>query len=351
MSLSVNIQEAANLIATCGTNVTCLVRGVPGIGKSSILSILSEQMPDYMPCYIDMSTVDLGDLALPVIDRDNMVTNFAPNARFGLARNQKRPVLIMLDELTKASKPVMNMCLPLLLERRIGDVKLPEGSIVFATGNLASDGVGDALQGHAANRLTVVDMRPPSVDEWLQWAMSNDIAPEVLAFVKQYPQCLDAYTDSTADNYFIFNPLKGQTAAFCSPRSLAKASHLIKSRGVLGAALLPALAGTVGEAAARDMEALTMLADQVPSWDAIIKNPDSCRLPDGVGAAFLVAFLCAGRVKADTIDAVMQYVSRWESFEAKALFLSSVASNRDKVSFAVMNRAFTREAAAAGKFF
>ena len=351
MTLSVNIKEAATLISTCGTNVTCLIRGVPGIGKSSILSILSEQMPDYLPCYIDMSTVDLGDLAMPVIDRDSMVTNFAPNARFGLARNQKRPVIIMLDELTKASKPVMNMCLPLMLERRIGDVQLPEGSIVFATGNLASDGVGDALAAHAANRLTVVDMRPPSVDEWVNWGMSNDIAPEVLAFVKQYPQCLEVYTDTDAANPYIFNPLRGQTAAFCSPRSLAKASHLIKARSVLGDAILPALIGTVGEAAARDLEAMTALADQVPSYDAIVKNPDACRLPDGVGAYFLVSFMLAGRVKQDTMDAVMTYVSRFESFEAKALFLSSIASNSEKVRFACMNRAFTKEAAAAGKFF
>lgn len=351
MTLSVNIQQAANLIATCGTNITCLIRGVPGIGKSSILSILSEQMPDYLPCYIDMSTVDLGDLALPVIDRDNMVTNFAPNARFGLARNQRRPVIIMLDELTKASKPVMNMCLPLMLERRIGDVQLPEGSIVFATGNLVSDGVGDALAAHAANRLTVVDMRPPSVDEWINWGMTNGIAPEVLAFVKQYPQCLEVYTDTDSDNRFIFNPLKGQTKAFCSPRSLAKASHLIKCRAVLGDALLPALIGTVGEAAARDLEAMTALADQVPSWEAITKSPDTCRLPDGVGAYFLVSFLCAGRVKPETMDAVMTYVERWESFEAKALFLSTVASNRNKVTFAVMNRAFTKSCAAIGKFF
>ena len=349
--MQVNLNQAANVIATLGRNVTFMLKGQPGIGKSSILKMLASQLPEYHIAYIDVTTLDLGDVAMPVIDRDLMVTNYAPNARFGLARTQHKPVLLMLDELTKATKPILNMLLPIILERRLGDVPLPEGSIVFATGNLETDGVGDNLPGHAHNRMTVLDIGNPDADAWINWAMSNDIAPEVLAFAKQYPQVFERYDQTDANNPYIYHPLKGQTKAFCSPRSLEKASHIIKTREAIGDALLPCLIGTVGEAAARDMEALTMLADQVPSWDAIIKNPDSCRLPDGVGASFLVAFLCAGRVKADTMDAVMQYVERWQCMEAVALFLSSVASNRDKVSMACMNRAFTRMAAQYGKLF
>lgn len=349
--MQVTLNQAATVIATVGRNVTFMLKGQPGIGKSSILKMLAAQLPDYHVAYVDVTNLDLGDVAMPVIDRELMVTNYAPNARFGLARTQHKPVLLMLDELTKATKPILNMLLPIILERRLGDVALPEGSIVFATGNLESDGVGDNLPGHAHNRMTVLDIANPDADSWLQWAMSNDIAPEVMAFAKQYPQVFERYDQISGDNYYVYNPLKGQTKAFCSPRSLEKASHIIKTRAIIGDALLPALIGTVGEAAARDLEAMTALADQVPSFDAIIKNPDACRLPDGVGAYFLVSFMLAGRVKQDTMDAVMTYVSRFESFEAKALFLSSVAGNSEKVRFACMNRAFTKEAAAAGKFF
>jgi len=349
--MQVTLNQAATLIANCGTNITFMLKGQPGIGKSSILHSLAAQLPDYHVAYIDVTNLDLGDVAMPVIDRDIMVTNYAPNARFGLARNQHKPVLLMLDELTKATKPILNMLLPIILERRLGDVALPEGSIVFATGNLESDGVGDTLPGHAYNRMTVLDVGNPDADSWLNWAMSNDIAPEVCAFAKQYPQVFDRYDLTSGENFYIYNPLRGQTKAVCTPRSLAKASWLIKSRAVLGDALLPALVGTIGEAAARDMEAMVTLADQVPSFDAITKAPDTCRLPQGVGSYFLVAFMLAGRVKQDTMDAVMTYVSRFESFEAKALFLSSVAGNADKVRFAVLNRSFTKEAAAAGKFF
>lgn len=352
MNLSINFNAAVTLIETVGHTNTVLLQGAPGTGKSSILSTLAARMPDYLPCYIDVTNLDLGDIAMPVVDRDAMVTHYAPNARFGIARGQTRPVLLMLDELGKASKPVLNMLLPLILERRLGDVQLPTGSVVFATTNLATDGVGDNIPAHAYNRMTVLDYANPTCDEWLAWAATADISPEVQAFAKQYPQVFDRYDQLDGDkNPYIFDPLHGQTKAYCSPRSLAKASNLIASRDVLGAALLPALAGTVGEAAARDMEALVNLSDTLPTLDAILASPDKAKLPSGVGGYFILAFMLAGRVKADTLDAVLEYVDRWDSFEASTLFITQLASNPKKVSWCCANRAFTKRAAALGKFF
>lgn len=352
-NLTINLAQATTLIETCGSTNTFMLRGAPGVGKSSILKELARRLPDYLPCYIDCTQLDLSDLAMPVVDRERMVTQFAPNARFGVGAGCTQPVLIMLDELTKAGKSVLNMLLPVILERRLGDINLPVGSIVFATGNLDSDGVGDALYGHISNRMSVIRVANPTADEWLQWAEVNDVAPEVRAFAKQFPNAFDCYADleDGDTNPYIFNPRKGQTKAFCSPRSLEKASHLIKHRDRLGDALLPALAGTIGESAARDMEALLHLADQIPSFEAVTKAPSTTKIPDGVGAYFLMAFQLSGRVKEDTLDAVMQYVNRWDNFEAVTLFVTSLATNKSKVGMACRNREFTKKASELGKFF
>lgn len=352
-NLTITLAQAATTIEACGPDTTVLLQGQPGIGKSDLLKTLSRRMPDYHVAYIDVANLDLGDLAMPVVDKDRMVTTYAPNARFGVAVGQGKPVLLMLDELGKASRPVMNMLLPVILERRIGDRMLPPGSVVFGTTNLATDGVGDSVPAHAYNRMTVMRVANPSADEWLAWASANDIAPEIMAFAKQYPQVFDCYADmdKTDKNPYVFDPRTGNIKAFCSPRSLAKASNLVKRREVLGGALLPSLAGTVGEAAARDMEALVHLADQIPTYDAVVKSPEKAKLPEGAGASFLMSFMLAGRVQADTLDAVMTYVGRWDNFEATALFLSTLASNPAKVSMACKNREFTKRAAEYGKFF
>ena len=182
--------------------------------------------------------------------------------------------------------------------------------------------------------MTLLDYANPSADQWLAWAADNNIAPEVMAFAKQYPTAFDRYDQTDDENFYIFNPLKGQTRAFCSPRSLEKASHLIASRATLGDALLPALIGTVGESTARDMEAMVHLSDTIPSFEAVCKDPAKAKLPTNAAGYFLMAFMLSGRVKPDTLDAVVEYVNRWDSFEALTLFVHALASSKTKVGWA-----------------
>jgi hypothetical protein len=353
--MNVTLSQASNLIRTIGTTNTVLLRGQPGIGKSYILHTLRESYPNHFMSYIDAANLDLGDIAMPVVDKEELITEYAPNARFGVGRNQTKPVVMMIDELGKASRPVMNMLLPVILERRIGDLMLPEGSIIFATTNLDTDGVGDNIPAHAYNRMTVCTVANPTSDEWLQWASNNGVCPEVMAFAKQTPEIFDCYVDleKGVKNPYIFNPMAGVVRGFCSPRSLAKASNIIAQRAALGSAVLPALAGTIGEPAARQMEALINLADQLPLFEQIVKAPSTTKVPKGAGALFLLAFMLAGRVTAETMDSVMEYGERIskESFEAHSLLIMTLASNKSKVNMACGNRNFTTAASKLGKFF
>lgn len=351
--LQLNFAQSVNALVAVGSDVTLALRGQPGMGKSAILSEVARQLPDHIPAYIDCANLDLGDIAMPVVDRESMVTHYAPNARFQLRANSTQPVIIMLDELTKAPRPVFNMLLPLILERRLGDVPLPPGSVVFATGNLDTDGVGDALQAHAANRMTVVDYRNPTAEEWIQWGADNDVHPSALLFVHENPQVFQRYDtlDNAKENPYIFNPLTGNVRAFVSARSLHKASHLIHQRAALGEALLPLLAGTIGEPAARMMEAAIALEDRVPRRDVILANPDTAPLPTDISAHYLLAMRCAAQASQKTMEAFVTYVERWKHMEAKTLFATMIAGNKNKVVWALKTPNFRNLAAECGKFF
>ena len=351
----ITLKQAATLIEAGGTTNTVMLRGQPGIGKSSILRTLADRMPDYLPCYIDAASLELGDLAMPVIDKEGMVTNFAPSARFGLAREQDRPLLIMLDELGKVNKPVLNMLLPVMLERRLGDRQLPVGSIVFGTTNLDTDGVGDNLPAHALNRMTEVVVDNPTPEAWLEWAAANDIEPAVQAFARDYPQAFAMYcdTDIYDTNPYIFDPRKGQTKQFVSPRSLAKASTWVAQRDIIGDALIPALTGTVGATAARDIEAFISLQDQMPSFARITTDPLGTPVPthEAPTAGFIMANMLAGRITNETADAIGAYVSRWTNFEALQIFLVSVSWNSRRCAAAFKSRQLTELMAKNGKYF
>jgi hypothetical protein len=355
---SLTLNQFADAIATVGSEVTIIGQGEPGIGKSSVLKMLASRFPEHEIAYIDCTLLDLSDFALPYTTEENAmrVTRFAPNARFKL--HTGKPVIIMLDEIGKAIKSVKNVLLTLMLEQRIGEDKLPAGSVVFGTTNLSSDGVGDVLEAHARNRVCFTTVKKPAAgfnadgsvdsDSWGTWALNNDIAPEVIAWVRQYPHALESYTDpSQRENPYIFNPVKMQHA-FVTPRSLEKASHIAKRRSVLGDAVtISMLSGTIGESAARDMQAFFTVVDKLPTWESIIADPLNARVPsdsDAVAKCILV-FSALSRVDKSTFDKWMDYAPRLD-MEWQALFAKSIVKSTTKVSMAVSNEKFKKWAIA-----
>lgn len=337
---SVSLREFAHGIGTVGGDVTIIGQGEPGIGKSAMLKVLHNVYPDYEIAYIDCTLLDLGDFALPYTEvaGDFKVTKFAPNARFKM--HMGKPVIVMLDEIGKAMKAVKNVLLTLMLEQRIGDAYLPKGSIVFGTTNLLSDGVGDMLEAHATNRICKVTVRKPDADEWIEWALNNDIAPEVIAWVKQFPHALMSYTDaSQKENPYIFNPTKAGGGAFVTPRSLEKASHIAKKRASLGDALtISLLSGTIGESASRDMQAFFTVVDKLPTWEAVVANPAIAKMPEDTVAKCIMVFSAIARVNKDTLSKWLTYSKRMD-MEWQALFATSVMKS-DKQGFVVMNSDF-----------
>ena len=354
---SLSLNEFANAIATVGDKVTIIGQGEPGIGKSAMLKTVAARFPDYEVAYIDCTLLDLGDFALPYTELASgdagaaglKVTKFAPNARFKFQSN--KPVIVMLDEIGKAMKAVKNVLLTLMLEKRIGDVQLPEGSIVFGTTNLSTDGVGDSLEAHARNRVCFVTVRKPHAgfngdgsvdsDSWGAWALDNNIAPEIIAWVKQFPQALESYTDpAQKENAYIFNPTRAGQTAFVTPRSLEKASHIAKKRPLLGEAVtISALAGTIGESAARDMQAFFTVVDKLPTWEAIMQSPETAKVPEDAVAKCILVFSAITRVEKDTLGKWLKYAERLDK-ELQALFARSVVKSSSKQSMAVSNKDF-----------
>ncbi len=339
---TVSLKEFAQAIGTVGKEVTIIGQGEPGIGKSAMLKVVGAMYPEHELAYIDATLLDLGDFALPYTEQhgDMKITRFAPNNRFKL--HQDKPVIVMLDEIGKAMKSVKNVLLTLMLEHRIGDHYLPAGSIVFGTTNLASDGVGDYLEVHARNRVCFITVRKPEADEWIEWAVSNDVAPEIISWVKQFPHALASYTDeSQKENPYIFNPLKAGQSAFVTPRSLEKASNIAKQRSVLGEALtISLLAGTIGESAARDMQAFFTVADKLPSWNDILKSPAKVKLPADTIARCILVFSAVTQVTKDTLTPCMEFVKRLD-LEWQALFVNGMIRS-SKQSFALGNDDFRK---------
>ena len=338
----ITLKQAASLIKT-NPETRFLLQGEPGIGKSSLLEQVAGDL-GYEYAYIDVPNMDLGDTAMPVMDHETRTTRYYPNARFKL--HEGKPLVIMLDEFTKGADPVKNMLHPMLEKAnpRLGDIPLPKDgprqTIVFLTGNLTTDGVGDSLKAHSRNRIVPVTISKPTAEEWIEWGINKGIEAEVLAWVNQYPHALASYTDAAqGDNPYIYNPKKSQQA-FVSPRSLETASNIVRTRKLNDAdSVIAALTGAVGEAAARDMQAYIEFADQLPTWESTVKDPKNTKLPSSPGACAIVVFGAISRVTKDTINPFMEYLQRFDP-EWQAVFAINIARTPSKQSVAFSAKAF-----------
>lgn len=342
---ALGINECADLIGTVGADTAVLVQGHMGSGKSSILQVLARRHPTHTPIYFDCTTKDLGDLMLPRLkdlDGADYVT-FATNEELGL-HLQDQPCILMLDELGK-NKGIMNGMLRLLQERKMGKYKLHSKTLLFATTNLGAEGVGDLIPPHGRNRVMIVEMRKATAMEWVEWGINNGVEPIVLGWVRENPHCMQDFREvkDPEENPLIFHPRAVGRTSFVTPRSLHKASELLKHRGSLPPNVVTAgLIGLIGTRAALDMQAFIALADKLPTLRSIKETPETAAVPANPSAMCMVVYRALAAIERDWIDAWMTYLDRCPA-EAQGMFANGVrAKGYSKQGMVMTNKKFTQ---------
>lgn len=351
---ALNLDQTCNLINAVSMDTTVLAQGNIGTGKSSLLKMLAALNPTYHACYFDCTTKDLGDLMLPKLkDLDgNDYVRFATNEELGM-HFADRPIILMVDEYGKANPAVKNGLLRIMQERSVGGYQMHPDSLIFATTNLGAEGVGDVLPPHARNRIMIVTVKKPDHIQWIEWGINNDIDPSILGWVRDNPQLFQSFDEvqNPDENPYIFHP-RSQRTSFVTPRSLEKASHLLRKRHLLDDVTITAgLMGTLGDRAAMDLMAFVKLADQLPTLESIKTKPTSARVPEGAAATCMVVYRTLSAMSADWVDNWMIYLDRLPA-EAQGMFANGVrARGYSKQGLVMTNQKFTQWALANSHLF
>ena len=339
---ALDLDQCVELIKAVGNSRTVLLQGDMGTGKSSMLYDIAKQT-GFKPIYFDCTTKDLGDMMIPSlssIEEDGCV-RMIPNEELGVHLDE--PVVVNIDEFGKANPSVKNGMLRLMLERKIGSYELHPDSIIFATTNKGSEGVGDMLPPHARNRLTVVQTRKTDHMDWIEWGINNEIDATLLGWVKDNPQLMASFEDvkDPDENPYIFHP-KQQRLSFVTPRSLHAASDILKQRGAFDDQTLTSLLmGTIGDRGAMDLMSFVKLADQLPSLQSIKDTPKDAKVPDSAAAICMVVYRTLAALEKEWLNAWMDYLPRLDT-EAQALFANGVrAPKYSKQSMVMTNKKFT----------
>lgn len=347
---AISSKQCAALIKAVGNKRTVIIEGGTGIGKSSIHHHLAKDpaFAGYISTMIDCTNLSDGSVWMPDVDSVRGVSREVPNERFGISEENRwgvegaKPVLVCLDELGKARQFIKDTLAPLVYERRIGEYKFPEGSIVFATTNLSDEGLGDSFLGHMRNRLAIVRMRPPTKDEWVNdFAIPAGVREEVIAAAHQHPRVFESFMDYragginngqklAAQNPFIYDPSNAGQLQFVTPRSLHAASDIVAQRAHFDQETLEAaLAGVVGAPFAAEIVTLMRFGDRLPAFEQIVKDPEGTPMVDNIMSGVVQCYQFMKNARAhDEVEACSVYVSRMKE-ELKSLFVTTIGSNND----------------------
>ena len=199
MSLStrqyaVNHDEAAQAVVANGMerdgqHLWFHIEGLKGIGKTKLGKEIARLLPKHTLRYVDCVAITAGDLGIPKFKEadDQDFVRYVANEILGLHTGE--PLIIMLDELSKAPREVLLPLLRLGLEREMFGYRLHPDSVVISNGNLTAENLGDGFQAHQLDRFTVLELRAPTNEEWIgNYAVPNNINPMISGWALQTPE-------------------------------------------------------------------------------------------------------------------------------------------------------------------
>ena len=176
-----DIKTLTSTIRFLPADISVLVRGPHGIGKSQVAAQLAE---DEGKTLIDrrLSQMSEGDMVgLPeLVDG---VTRFCPPDWY--ARACKEPTVLLLDELNRATPEVMQAAFQIVLDRELNGHRLHEGTRVVACINASAEYEVNEMDPALLDRFWVCDLEP-SDEDWLTWA-ADRIHPMIQSFIRQNP--------------------------------------------------------------------------------------------------------------------------------------------------------------------
>ncbi len=203
-----------------GKSGVLYITSKPGIAKSSIAKSIAEKMGyNYMD--IRLSMVDETDVGLfpnlssmTVNGQEMKVLDFAI-PKWAVKSNMA-PTIIHFEELNRASLPVRNAALQILLERCIGtEFAFGKDVLMMCSGNLGEEDGTDVEEfDNALNNRLVHYKHSLSATEWITGFAIDNVHATIVSYIKTHPERL--YVDPTEN-----------MKAYATPRSWTFLSDFI----------------------------------------------------------------------------------------------------------------------------
>src|SRR5436305_4841966 len=168
---TVTPKELSKLLLNVALTRPVFIWGPPGIGKSAIVEQFAREVGLDCVSLLGSQLAPEDLIGVPRIEGNRSV--FCPPRM--IARDE--PYLLFVDELNACSFEVQKAFYSLINDRRLGEYRLPAGSVVVGAGNRAQDqAIVKPMSSALMNRMLHVELRPTARD-WLDWAYAQGVHP------------------------------------------------------------------------------------------------------------------------------------------------------------------------------
>lgn len=299
-----------------GEYITPYLEGDPGIGKTQAAKQAAERAGVKFLDPLIIAQYDPAELGgFPYPD--------PANSRMVKLRPEYLPesgeCVLLLDELPQGAVAQQNVVAQLVQERALGKHRLSPGCTIIAAGNPMSNRAGtNPMPTHLRDRLTHIKVET-NVDDWLDWAVRNNLAHSVIAFNKH-------------ENGLHLSKFDAAAQACPSPRSWAKVSE-IERMGLPDHIEGEAVAGTIGDGVGAKYRAFKKVYQHLPTYEEIITNPSAARLPDrdNAGARCAVAIMMAMHCECKHAEQLITYIDRLKQPEFALMFFIDARKRRPEL--------------------
>ncbi len=184
LTVTVNQKQLLDVLLNVGLIRPVFIWGAPGIGKSAIVQGFADSLGLECVSLLGSQLAPEDIIGVPQIQGG--FSQFCPPRT--IARSE--PYVLFLDELNACSSEVQKAFYSLIHERRIGEYRLPEGSIGVGAGNRAQDNaITRPMSSALVNRMFHVEL-VASPRLWLEWAAQNNIHPYIYDYISARPDHL-----------------------------------------------------------------------------------------------------------------------------------------------------------------
>src|SRR5262245_56389177 len=278
--------------------LSVMLWGGPGVGKSGLVAQLAMRREAKLRD-VRLSQKTASDIGgLPALDNKNTPTTFYVP---GVLPRKDDPGILFLDELPGADEQTRIAAYGLILERRVADWTRGDRWRIIAAGNRPEDGAISCDLGTAMNDRMVHLVIEPTAQDWLAWAVENDVAPEVMAFIQVRPDLLIGSAEMRRADHAIIP----------SPRSWERVSQVWK--GCVGKREREILiCGLVGDSTAHEFLIVADELKHLASVEKIITTPRRQLhkvIPATINGLYGMAYALAASVNAGNLSKIMDVVN------------------------------------------